>query len=97
MSRRPVCLYHCSVLIALASAGCSSGATSTTPPPPTVTSVSVTPPSPTIVAGTTVQLSATPEDANGNVVSGQSVSWSSSAPTTATVSSIGLVTGIAIH
>ena len=45
--------------------------------------------------GGSASLSATVRDANGYVVSGASVSWSSSAPSVATVSGAGLVSGAA--
>jgi hypothetical protein len=46
--------------------------------------------------GQTLQLSATVKDASGNILSGQSVAWSSSASTVASVSSSGLVTAHAL-
>src|SRR5439155_18708328 len=42
--------------------------------------------------GQTVQLTATPRDANGNVLSGRTITWSSDNATVATVSTSGLVT-----
>jgi uncharacterized protein YjdB len=60
---------------------------------PTVASVEVTPGTATIEVGGTTQLAATPKDASGNTVSGQSVTWSSSSDAIATVSASGLVTG----
>ncbi len=60
-----------------------------------VVSVSVEPAAPSLVVGTTVQLAATPKDANGNPVSGRVVTWASSAPAVATVSGGGVVTGMA--
>ncbi|MQF49011.1 hypothetical protein FIM08_03840 [SAR202 cluster bacterium AC-647-N09_OGT_505m] len=58
-------------------------------------SVTVSPQSPNVTTGQTQQLISTMLDANGNVIAGQTVSWSSSNPSSATVSDIGLVTGIA--
>jgi hypothetical protein len=46
--------------------------------------------------GQTVQLSATVKDASGNILSGQSVAWSSSAASVASVSASGLVTTSAV-
>ena len=43
--------------------------------------------------GKTVQLTATLKDANGNVLTGRTVTWSSSSTTVATVNTTGLVTG----
>ena len=57
------------------------------------TTVTVTPSSASLSAlGETVQLTATVRDQNGNVMPGVVVSWSSSAPTAATVDAAGLVT-----
>ena len=60
-----------------------------------VASVTVAPQSPTLTVAATTQLSATVVDVNGGIVAGASVSWGSSNPAVATVSSSGLVTGIA--
>jgi hypothetical protein len=59
-----------------------------------VASVTVTPATALILVGATVQLVATPKDSAGNVLSGRSITWASSAPALATVSSTGLVTGV---
>jgi uncharacterized protein YjdB len=56
----------------------------------------VSPPTSSKQVGETVQLSATLKDATGNILSGQSVTWSSSATAVATVSAAGLVTANAI-
>jgi uncharacterized protein YjdB len=56
-----------------------------------VASVTVAPPSASVQAGQTVQLTATPKDANGNPLSGRTVTWSSSNTTVATVNGTGLV------
>ena len=47
----------------------------------------------TVAVNGTTQLTATPKDDAGNVLTGRSVSWSSSDPSIASVSSTGLVTG----
>lgn len=60
-----------------------------------VTSVSVTPASATVTAGQSVQLAATPKDGAGQTVSGRTVTWASSSSSVATVSSSGLVSGVA--
>ena len=60
-----------------------------------VAAVSVSPGSATVVAGNTVQLTATPKDASGGALSGRVVTWASSNPAAATVSGSGLVTGVA--
>jgi uncharacterized protein YjdB len=60
-----------------------------------VASVRVQPTADTVQVGSSVQLTATPLDASGNTVSGQSVTWTSSATSVATVDGSGKVTGIA--
>ena len=77
--------------------GCSSKETATQPPPPTssVATVDVTPGTGTLAVAATLQLNATPRDAQGAAVTGVSVSWSTSAATVATVSSSGMVTAVA--
>src|SRR5207302_1532320 len=57
--------------------------------------VSVSPAAPTVQAGQTVQLTATPKDANGTPLSGRVVTWSSNNTAVATVDGNGLVTAIA--
>ena len=59
-----------------------------------VASVAVSPASASVQVGQTVQLAATPRDANGNPLSGRAVSWASSNTAVATVSGSGLVTGV---
>ena len=70
-----------------------SAIVSVTPPP--VAAVDVTPSSATIPANGTVQLTATPKDANGNALSGRTVTWGSSAPSIAAVNGSGFVVGLA--
>jgi hypothetical protein len=65
-------------------------------PSPAVATVQVSPASASPRVGETVQLSATVKDASGNILSGQSVSWSSSAAAVASVSNSGLVTANAL-
>jgi hypothetical protein len=54
----------------------------------------VAPASPSVQVGATVQLSAVTRDAGGNVLTGRAITWSSSNTTVATVSSVGLVSGL---
>jgi hypothetical protein len=63
--------------------------------PPTVASVTISPLQSTIEKGKTTTLSATVKDSNGKTLGGQSVHWTSSNPSTATVNVQGGVSGIA--
>src|SRR5439155_603957 len=60
-----------------------------------VVSVTVTPASASIQQGQTIQLTATPKDANGNALSGRVVTWSSSNTAVASVNAAGFVTSAA--
>jgi uncharacterized protein YjdB len=60
-----------------------------------VASVSVTPASFSLQTGATQQLTATPKDASGNALTGRTITWASDNTAAATVSSSGLVRGIA--
>jgi hypothetical protein len=60
-----------------------------------VASVSVSPSNQSISQGGTVQLTATPLDAGGAALSGRPIAWTTSNQGVATVSSTGLVTGVA--
>jgi len=60
-----------------------------------VASVTVSPPSASVPAGQTVQLTATPKDAGGNALTGRTITWTSGTPSVATVSTGGLVRGVA--
>src|SRR5207302_921011 len=79
--------------ITAASEGKSGTSTITVTPVP-VASVEVTPATASVQAGQTVQLTATPKDANGAPLSGRTVTWSSSNTAVATVSNSGLVSGV---
>src|SRR5437016_849730 len=68
----------------------------TPPPPAPVATVTVSPAAPSVSVGATVQLTATLKDASGNVLAGRSVTWASSTLGMATVSTGGLVTGVAV-
>ncbi|HEX5385193.1 MAG TPA: Ig-like domain-containing protein [Gemmatimonadales bacterium] len=81
--------------ITAASEGRSGGASLTVSPVPVAT-VTVTPNPASVQTGATVQLTATLKDADGNVLSGRTVTWSSNATSKATVSTSGLVTGVAV-
>jgi len=60
-----------------------------------VAAVAVSPTSASVPVGQTVQLTATPQDANGNPLTGRVVTWVSDATGVATVNGSGLVTGVA--
>ncbi|HEY1952511.1 MAG TPA: Ig-like domain-containing protein [Gemmatimonadaceae bacterium] len=68
--------------------------TAAPPPPPVVTTVTVAPAAPSINVGGNVTLTATVKDAQGNVMTGQSIAWSTSNSAVATVNN-GVVSGIA--
>src|SRR5207249_5454025 len=70
-----------------------SGTSAVTVTPIPVASVDVTPPTGSIVVDATLQLTATPKDANGNPLTGRVVTWQTADATVATVDANGLVTG----
>ena len=72
-----------------------SGSSAVTVNPVPVASVAVSPASATVTIGASVQLTATPLDANGNPLSGRTVTWASGNTAVATVSTSGLVNGVA--
>src|SRR2546427_4287254 len=63
--------------------------------PPPVATVAVSPASASVGVGQTVPLTATPQDASGNPLSGRVVTWASSNTAVATVNGSGLVSGVA--
>jgi len=82
-------------LVAVVALAFTSGCGGDSSGPPAVATVDVSTPAGAIVVGQTAQLSATARDASGNVLSNRTIAWSSSSTTIATVSSSGLVTGVA--
>jgi len=80
--------------ITATSEGKSAAATITVTLAP-VAKVAVSPSSVSVLPGNTTQLTATTSDANGQVVTGRTVTWASSDKSKATVDDKGLVTGIA--
>jgi Bacterial Ig-like domain (group 2) len=81
------------ILLCLTCAGCSGFFIS-----PSISSIYITPPSSTIAVNNTVQLTATAtySDGSQNKLSGETLGWSTSAATIATITSPGgLVTGVA--
>src|SRR5207245_3983187 len=61
-----------------------------------VASVMVSPTAPNVYVGGTVQLTATPKDASGNLLSGRIVTWTARSRALATVSASAVVTGVAV-
>jgi len=78
---------------ALALAACSS--TTTSDSPVAVASLDVNPSTVSVVVGQSATISAVPKSASGNSMTARPVQWSSSAPSVASVSGSGLVTGLA--
>ena len=89
-----------SATIAASSSGVSGTATITVtaapppPPPPVVTTVTISPTTAAVNVGATTTLSASVKDQNGNVMTGQTVTWSTNNAPVATVNSSGVVTGV---
>src|SRR6266702_1817005 len=72
---------------------CNFALSGSTPPAPVAT-VTLTPGSATVNEGQTLQLTATLKDANGNILTGRSITWSSSNTSAASVNGTGFVTGV---
>ncbi len=72
----------------------NSAITVTAVAPVPVASVSVSPAAPSIQVGSIVQLSASVRDANNNILTGRSVTWSTANAAIASVSTAGLVTAV---
>lgn len=66
------------------------------PPPAPVATVVVSPASASVGLGATQQFSAVLKDANGNILTGRTVTWASDNAVVALVSGSGLVTGLAL-
>ena len=73
-----------------------TGAASLTVIPVPVATVSLTPATVSLVLGVTQQLSVAILDGGGNALSGRAVTWATSNPAVGTVSSTGVVTGVAV-
>ncbi len=82
-------------VVAHGSSASGSDTATITVVPAAVASVNVTPAVVSLLVGAAVQLTATTADSAGNLLSGRSISWSSSDATVASVSSSGLVTSVA--
>jgi uncharacterized protein YjdB len=79
-----------------ASAEGKSGTASVTVTTAPVATVAIVPSTPTVVMGATVQLTAQLRDSAGNLLTGRTVTWTSSQTGVATVNSSGLVSGVAV-
>lgn len=88
--------------LAVLFAACSGDSDSPSSPnggsggPAPVASVAIAPAGATVVKGRTTQLAATAKDAAGNVLTGRTITWTTSAAAVATVDANGLVTGVAV-
>lgn len=65
------------------------------PPPAAIATITLTPGTAAVLTGQTASFTATPRDAQGNALTGRSITWSSSNSAVATVSSTGVATGVA--
>jgi len=83
-----------SATISATAAGASGTAAITVAPAPIAT-LTITPAAATAVVGGTVTLTAQARDAAGNVLTGRTITWTSLNANTATVSSAGVVSGVA--
>ena len=88
-------LKPCAVAAFLALVAACGGGGGGGEPVRTVTTVTVSSPTSTPKQGDTVQLTAVARDQFGDVVPGTTATWSSSAPTVATVSTTGLLQALA--
>jgi hypothetical protein len=61
-----------------------------------VATITIDPPAPTISAGTSTTLTATLKDSAGNVITGRTVTWSTTNAPTAAVTQAGVVTGMLV-
>lgn len=90
-SKRHCILYAVLIVVAIA---CSSPAPETTHPP-IVAVIALSQSSATLIPPQTITLIATLRDSSGTALTGLTITWSSSAPSVASVNSAGLVTPIA--
>ena len=73
-----------------------SGTSDVTVTPVAVANVQISPPTADLIIGQSTTLAAVPTDARGNVLGGRSASWTSGAPSVATVSQTGVVTAVGV-
>ena len=84
------------LVTALAACGGDSGTQPTVDPANTIAEVLVSASSTTLDVGRTLQLTADAENSAGTILSGKTINWMSSRPDVATITSHGLVTGVAV-
>jgi trimeric autotransporter adhesin len=94
---RPV-FRHANVALVIAAVACGGGSDVAGPPgggggAASLSTVTLDATTASVVVGATLTLNATPRDAQGNALSGHTVTWTTSDSTIASVSSAGLVTG----
>src|SRR5688500_16213873 len=80
------------IILAIGIAACEQPTAAPEPAP--VATIAITPPSLSLAHAETQQLTATLRDAVGNLLTGRSMNWTSSAPAVAFVSATGLVTAV---
>jgi Tol biopolymer transport system component len=85
-----------SVMIIATSGTGSDTASVTVVPPPPIASLRVTPASATLLVETTNRLSATVQDANGKVLAGRPITWTTGDTAVATVDAAGFVRGVGV-
>lgn len=73
-----------------------SGTADVTVTPVAVANVQISPPTADLIVGQSTTLAAVPADAKGNVLTGRSASWTSGAPSVATVSQAGVVNAVGV-
>jgi uncharacterized protein YjdB len=79
-----------------ATSGGVSGTSAVTVIPGAAATLQVTPASPALTVGETLQLMATVRDAQGNVITGDSIGWATSDVKIATVSAAGVLSAVAV-
>jgi len=82
-------------ILTIVVAACGYRSSPSQPGTPEVKKLIVAPANDTLAVGKSVQLTATAYDAHGQVISGITISWTSSAPGVAAVDTRGLVKGLA--